>query len=58
MKIDWQKIRIKELAALISEKLRGEGVDSILVGGACVSIYTKRLAEGLFANSETKIQAC
>lgn len=40
MKIDWQKIRIKELAALISEKLRGEGVDSILVGGACVSIYT------------------
>ena len=41
MKIDWQKIRIKELAALISEKLRGGGVDSILVGGACVSIYTK-----------------
>ena len=41
MKVDWQKIRIKELAALISEKLRGEGVDSILVGGACVSIYTK-----------------
>ncbi len=41
MKIDWQKIKIKELAALISEKLRGEGVDSILVGGACVSIYTK-----------------
>jgi len=41
MKIDWQKIEIKEMAALISEKLRGEGVDSILVGGACVSIYTK-----------------
>ncbi len=41
MKIDWQKIGIKELAALISEKLREEGIDSILVGGACVSIYTK-----------------
>jgi hypothetical protein len=41
MKIDWQKIGIKELAVLISEKLRGEGVDSILVGGACVTIYTK-----------------
>jgi hypothetical protein len=40
VKIDWQKIGIKELAALISEKLRGEGIDSILVGGACVSIYT------------------
>ena len=41
MKIDWQKINIKELAALISEKLRAKGIDSILVGGACVSIYTK-----------------
>ena len=33
MKIDWEKIGIKELAALTSEKLRQEGVDSILVGG-------------------------
>ena len=29
------------MAALASEKLRQGGVDSILVGGACVSIYTK-----------------
>ncbi|MCG2723100.1 MAG: hypothetical protein L6290_13975 [Thermodesulfovibrionales bacterium] len=41
MKIDWQRIGIKELAALISEKLREKGIDTILVGGACVSIYTK-----------------
>jgi hypothetical protein len=41
MKIDWKTIGIKELAALVSEKLRKGGVDSILVGGACVSIYTK-----------------
>jgi hypothetical protein len=41
MKIDWQNIGIRELAALVSEKLRRGGVDSILVGGACVSIYTK-----------------
>jgi hypothetical protein len=40
MKIDWQKIGIKELAGLVSEKLREKGIDSILVGGACVSIYT------------------
>jgi hypothetical protein len=45
MKIDWEKIGIKELAALTSEKLRQEGVDSILVGGACVSIYTKNKYE-------------
>lgn len=41
MKIDWEKIGIKQLAALISEKLRERGIDAILVGGACVSIYTK-----------------
>ena len=41
MKIDRQKIGIKELAALISGKLRENGIDAILVGGACVSIYTK-----------------
>ncbi len=41
MKIDWKKIGIKQLAALISEKLRERGIDTILVGGACVSIYTK-----------------
>jgi hypothetical protein len=41
VKIDWQKISIKDLAGLVSEKLRSKGIDSILVGGACVSIYTK-----------------
>ena len=45
MKIDWKKIGIKELAGLTSEKLREIGVDSILVGGACVSIYTKNKYE-------------
>lgn len=41
MKIDWKKIGIKELAAIISGKLNEKGIDAILVGGACVSIYTK-----------------
>jgi hypothetical protein len=41
VKIDWKKIGIKQLAALISMKLRERGIDAILVGGACVSIYTK-----------------
>ena len=41
MKIDWGNIKLKEFAALISEKLRREGVETILVGGACVSMYTK-----------------
>jgi hypothetical protein len=41
VKIDWKKIGIKDLGALISERLRETGIDTILVGGACVSIYTK-----------------
>ncbi|MBI5640449.1 MAG: hypothetical protein HZA17_08490 [Nitrospirae bacterium] len=39
--MDWRRIGIKKLAALISEKLRTKGIDTVLVGGACVSIYTK-----------------
>jgi len=41
MKIDWKHIDIKDLAALVSERLRVKGIDAILVGGACVSVYTK-----------------
>ncbi len=40
MKIEWGSIKLKEFAALISETLRREGVETILVGGACVSMYT------------------
>jgi hypothetical protein len=41
VRIDWKNIGIKQLAALVSVKLRERGIDAILVGGACVSIYTK-----------------
>lgn len=41
MKIDWKHIGIKQLAAVIFGKLNENGIDAILVGGACVSIYTK-----------------
>jgi hypothetical protein len=41
VRIDWKKIGIKQLAAFISVKLRECGIEAILVGGACVSIYTK-----------------
>lgn len=41
MKIDWKHIKIKELAAIVSKKLKEKDIDAILVGGACVSIYTK-----------------
>lgn len=39
--IDWEKISLKELAGYISEELRKRGIDTILVGGACVTIYSE-----------------
>ncbi|WP_420422405.1 hypothetical protein [Simkania sp.] len=41
MKIDWKNISLKDLAGYLSEELRKEGIDLILVGGACVTIYSK-----------------
>jgi hypothetical protein len=40
MSIDWEKITIKNLAVLVCNELTREHVDAVLVGGACVSIYT------------------
>ena len=40
-KIDFKKMTIEKLAAIISEKLKEHSIDSILVGGGCVSIYSQ-----------------
>ena len=37
MKIDWQKVGIKKLAATISAHLQKNDIEVVLVGGACVS---------------------
>jgi len=41
MKTNWKKIAIKQLALLVSAELKKNKIDAVLVGGACVSIYTK-----------------
>lgn len=41
MNIDWENITIIDLAAVVSKKLADNAIDAVLVGGACVSIYTK-----------------
>lgn len=41
MKIKWKSIGIKELAAIVSDKLTESGIDAILVGGGWVEIYGK-----------------
>ncbi|MCB1109402.1 MAG: nucleotidyltransferase [Chlamydiia bacterium] len=38
-----KKISLENLAGLVSQKLQEHGIDNILVGGACVSIYTQNL---------------
>ncbi len=38
---NWANITIRSLAAIISSTLKKNGVDAILVGGACVSIYSE-----------------
>ena len=40
MIIDWQKVDIKKLAAIISDHLKKNDIEVVLVGGACVSIYS------------------
>jgi predicted nucleotidyltransferase len=40
MRIDWQKVGIKKLAAIISAHLHKNGIEVVLVGGACVSLYS------------------
>lgn len=39
--IDWTTITLEELAGLVSDGLRKHGIDTIPVGGACVTIYSK-----------------
>ncbi|MBI5346587.1 MAG: hypothetical protein HZB76_05550 [Chlamydiae bacterium] len=39
-KINFKQLSIEELAAIVSEKLKEHGINSILVGGACVAIYS------------------
>lgn len=38
--INFSNVDIKELAGFICESLKDNGIDAVLVGGACVSIYS------------------
>ena len=42
MGVDLENIGIRELAGLISSRLRKHDIDAVLVGGACVSIYKSK----------------
>ncbi len=38
--INWKTIDTKELAALIYQHLKKDGIEAVLVGGSCVTIYS------------------
>ncbi|HSW72661.1 MAG TPA: hypothetical protein VLG44_04575 [Chlamydiales bacterium] len=38
--IDYKNISIADLASLVNEKFNGHGIKTVLVGGACVAIYS------------------
>ena len=39
--INWSTISLRDLAGYVSEELRNRGIETILVGGACVTIYSE-----------------
>lgn len=39
--IDWSTISLKDMAGFLSEELGKRGIDTVLVGGACATIYSK-----------------
>jgi len=40
LRINWANIPIKELAGIIGKHLNNHGIEVVLVGGSCVSIYS------------------
>jgi hypothetical protein len=40
VRIDWKHIDTKDCAAIVMDTLRKKGINALLVGGACISIYT------------------
>lgn len=39
--IDWSTISLRNFAGFLSEELRKKGIETILIGGACVTIYSE-----------------
>lgn len=47
MKRSFKKIALKELAGLVSSTLKKHGVEAVLTGGACVTIYSQNKYQSL-----------
>jgi len=58
MSIDWERIDIKELAAIISFYLNKNNIEVVLVRGACVSLYSNNqyLSDGIYLVTDTPVR--
>ena len=46
-KVDLENITLQELACFVYETLKSHGIDAVLVGEACVSIYSENQYQSL-----------
>lgn len=42
-KIHWKKMKVEEIAAVVCSHLKKRGMDAVLSGGACVTIYSNNI---------------
>jgi len=58
MYVDWKNKGIKEITAIISDYLKKNGIEVVLVGGGCVSIYSynKYLSQDVDLITETPLK--
>ncbi len=55
-KIDFANITLKELACFVYETLKNHNIDVVLVGGACVSIYSENRYQSMDVDFATYVE--
>ena len=56
MIIDFSKISLKELACFVCQTLKDHNIDAVLVGGACVSIYSENEYQSMDVDFATYVE--
>jgi glycerate kinase len=51
--VDFSKVTLSELACFVYETLKAHDIDVVLVGGACVSIYSENRYQSMDADFAT-----
>jgi hypothetical protein len=58
MSLNWENISIKKLTAIVSDHLKKNGIEVVLVGGGCVSLYSnnKYMSQDIDLVTETPLR--